>query len=162
MRNRNGKIRITKTNLTDVCLWFEPAVFGDHRAFFTESYSQEDFKAAGLDYAFVQDNHSLSSGSRRLKGLTLSKRRGCPNEIDSCRDGSRAGCNCGYPKRKVRPMVNGKGYIFIGKATIVQLLVPKGFAHGFVTLTPNVNFLYNATTITMLKQMQALRLTIQN
>lgn len=67
-----GKLRITKTNLTDVVL-VEPAVFGDHRGFFTESYSQEDFKAAGLDYAFVQDNHSLSVEAGVLRGLHFQK-----------------------------------------------------------------------------------------
>ena len=43
-----GKIKVTETNLTDVKI-IEPAVFGDHRGFFTESFSVEDFKAAGID-----------------------------------------------------------------------------------------------------------------
>ena len=114
-----GKLRITKTNLTDVVL-VEPAVFGDHRGFFTESYSQEDFKAAGLDYAFVQDNHSLSVEAGVLRGLHFQK-------------GEAA-------QTKLIRVVTG-GYI-LSESNHRQLLVPKGFAHGFVTLTPNVNFLY--------------------
>ena len=47
-----GKLTITETNLKDVKL-IEPAVFGDHRGFFTESYSDQDFKEAGLAFDFI-------------------------------------------------------------------------------------------------------------
>lgn len=67
-----GKLRITKTNLKDVVI-IEPEVFGDHRGYFTESYSQEDFNAAGLEYKFVQDNHSLSVEAGVLRGLHFQK-----------------------------------------------------------------------------------------
>ena len=67
-----GKINVTKTKLTDVLI-VEPAVFGDHRGFFTESYSEEDFKAAGITANFVQDNHSLSSQAGVLRGLHFQK-----------------------------------------------------------------------------------------
>lgn len=55
-----GKLIVKNTKLQDVKL-ITPAVFGDNRGFFTESYSDRDFKAAGIDFDFIQDNHSLST-----------------------------------------------------------------------------------------------------
>ena len=52
-----GKLIVKNTKLQDVKL-ITPAVFGDNRGFFTESYSDRDFKAAGIDFDFIQDNHS--------------------------------------------------------------------------------------------------------
>ena len=134
-----GKLRITKTNLTDVVL-VEPAVFGDHRGFFTESYSQEDFKAAGLDYAFVQDNHSLSVEAGVLRGLHFQKGEAAQTKLIRVVTG--AVLDVIVDIRKGSPTYGQwEGYI-LSESSHRQLLVPKGFAHGFVTLTPNVNFLY--------------------
>ena len=134
-----GKLRITKTNLTDVVL-VEPAVFGDHRGFFTESYSQEDFKAAGLDYAFVQDNHSLSVEAGVLRGLHFQKGKAAQTKLIRVVTG--AVLDVIVDIRKGSPTYGQwEGYI-LSESNHRQLLVPKGFAHGFVTLTPNVNFLY--------------------
>ncbi len=55
-----GKLRVTTTKLQDVKI-IEPAVFGDKRGFFTETYSDRDFKEAGIDFDFIQDNQSLSA-----------------------------------------------------------------------------------------------------
>ena len=134
-----GKLRITKTNLTDVVL-VEPAVFGDHRGFFTESYSQEDFKAAGLNYAFVQDNHSLSVEAGVLRGLHFQKGEAAQTKLIRVVTG--AVLDVIVDIRKGSPTYGQwEGYI-LSESNHRQLLVPKGFAHGFVTLTPNVNFLY--------------------
>ena len=134
-----GKLRITKTNLTDVVL-VEPAVFGDHRGFFTESYSQEDFKAAGFDYAFVQDNHSLSVEAGVLRGLHFQKGEAAQTKLIRVVTG--AVLDVIVDIRKGSPTYGQwEGYI-LSESNHRQLLVPKGFAHGFVTLTPNVNFLY--------------------
>lgn len=134
-----GKLRVTKTNLTDVVL-IEPAVFGDHRGFFTESYSQEDFKAAGLEYAFVQDNHSLSVEAGVLRGLHFQKGEAAQTKLIRVVTG--AVLDVIVDIRKGSPTYGQwEGYI-LSESNHRQLLVPKGFAHGFVTLTPNVNFLY--------------------
>ena len=81
-----GKLTVTKTKLTDVLI-IEPAVFGDHRGFFTESYSQADFQEAGITQNFVQDNHSLSVEAGVLRGLHFEK--------------------------EVQPMENGKGLFYL-------------------------------------------------
>ena len=69
----NLKIKVHQTTLKDV-LVIEPKVFGDERGWFYESFNQEEFNtASGLDYHFVQDNHSLSKQGMNV--LTwLSKR----------------------------------------------------------------------------------------
>lgn len=134
-----GKINVTKTNLTDVLI-VEPAVFGDHRGFFTESYSEEDFKAAGITANFVQDNHSLSSQAGVLRGLHFQK--GTAAQTKLIRVVTGAVLDVIVDIRKGSPTYGKwEGYI-LSEANHRQLLVPKGFAHGFVTLTDNVNFLY--------------------
>lgn len=134
-----GQINVTKTNLTDVII-VEPAVFGDHRGFFTESYSEEDFKAAGITANFVQDNHSLSSQAGVLRGLHFQK--GAAAQTKLIRVVTGAVLDVIVDIRKGSPTYGKwEGYI-LSEANHRQLLVPKGFAHGFVTLTDNVNFLY--------------------
>lgn len=65
-------MNVIDTKLQDVKI-IEMDVFGDHRGFFTESYSKEKFAAQGLDFDFVQDNHSLSSEAG-ITWITFSKR----------------------------------------------------------------------------------------
>ena len=134
-----GEINVTKTKLTDVLI-VEPAVFGDHRGFFTESYSEEDFKAAGITANFVQDNHSLSSQAGVLRGLHFQKGEAAQTKLIRVVTG--AVLDVIVDIRKGSPTYGQwEGYI-LSEANHRQLLVPKGFAHGFVTLTDNVNFLY--------------------
>ena len=134
-----GKINVTKTKLTDVLI-VEPAVFGDHRGFFTESYSEADFKAAGITANFVQDNHSLSSQAGVLRGLHFQKGEAAQTKLIRVVTG--AVLDVIVDIRKGSPTYGQwEGYI-LSEANHRQLLVPKGFAHGFVTLTDNVNFLY--------------------
>jgi len=134
-----GKLKVMKTKLTDVLI-VEPAVFGDHRGFFTESYAQADFKAAGIDHDFIQDNHSLSAEAGVLRGLHFQKGEAAQTKL--IRVVSGAVLDLIVDIRKGSPSYGQwEGYI-LSESNHRQLLVPKGFAHGFVTLTPNVNFLY--------------------
>lgn len=134
-----GKLKVTKTKLADVLI-IEPAVFGDHRGFFTESYSQADFKEAGIGHDFVQDNHSLSAEAGVLRGLHFQKGEAAQTKL--IRVVSGAVLDVIVDIRKGSPSYGQwEGYI-LSESNHRQLLVPKGFAHGFVTLTPNVNFLY--------------------
>ncbi len=134
-----GKLKVTKTKLTDVLI-VEPAVFGDHRGFFTESYAQADFRAAGIDHDFIQDNHSLSAEAGVLRGLHFQK--GDAAQTKLIRVVSGAVLDVIVDIRKGSPSYGQwEGYI-LSESNHRQLLVPKGFAHGFVTLTPNVHFLY--------------------
>ncbi|MGQ2358051.1 dTDP-4-dehydrorhamnose 3,5-epimerase [Pediococcus pentosaceus] len=134
-----GKLKVTTTNLQDVKI-IEPAVFGDNRGFFTETYSERDFKDAGINIDFVQDNHSLSAQAGVLRGLHF--QRGKAAQTKLIRVVSGAVLDVIVDVRKGSPTYKKwEGYI-ISESNHRQLLVPKGFAHGFVTLTDNVNFLY--------------------
>ena len=61
-------MKVFDAKLKDVKI-IEPDVFGDHRGFFTESYSEEKYKKLGIDFNFVQDNHSLSVEVGVVRGL---------------------------------------------------------------------------------------------
>lgn len=134
-----GKLTVKETKLKDVKL-IEPAVFGDHRGFFMESYSDEDFKAIGIDFNFCQDNHSLSAQPGVLRGLHFQK--GAAAQTKLIRVVTGVVLDVIVDIRKGSPTYGQwEGYV-LSEYNHRQLLVPKGFAHGFVTLTPNVNFLY--------------------
>ncbi|MBL1054874.1 dTDP-4-dehydrorhamnose 3,5-epimerase [Ligilactobacillus agilis] len=134
-----GKLVVKETKLQDVKL-IAPAVFGDHRGFFTESYSDRDFKEAGIDFDFIQDNHSLSTQAGVLRGLHF--QRGKAAQTKLIRVATGAVLDVIVDLRKGSPTYKQwEGYI-LSESNHRQLLVPKGFAHGFVTLTDNVNFLY--------------------
>ena len=134
-----AKIKVTETNLMDVKI-IEPAVFGDHRGFFTESYSKEAFNEVGITFDFVQDNHSLSVEAGVIRGLHFQKGKAAQTKL--IRVVSGAVLDVIVDIRKGSPTYGkSEGYI-LSADNQRQLLVPKGFAHGFVTLTPNVNFLY--------------------
>ncbi|MGM0198693.1 dTDP-4-dehydrorhamnose 3,5-epimerase [Enterococcus sp. DIV1314a] len=134
-----AKIKVTETKLMDVKI-IEPAVFGDHRGFFTESYSKEAFSEVGITFDFVQDNHSLSVEAGVIRGLHFQKGEAAQTKL--IRVVSGAVLDVIVDIRKGSPTYGkSEGYI-LSADNQRQLLVPKGFAHGFVTLTPNVNFLY--------------------
>ena len=134
-----GKLIVKETKLQDVKL-ITPAVFGDNRGFFTESYSDRDFKEDGIDFDFIQDNHSLSTQAGVLRGLHF--QRGKAAQTKLIRVATGAVLDVIVDLRKGSPTYKQwEGYI-LSESNHRQLLVPKGYAHGFVTLTDNVNFLY--------------------
>lgn len=134
-----SKLKVTFTKLQDVKI-IEPIVFGDHRGFFEETYSNRDFEEAGIDFDFIQDNQSLSSRAGVLRGLHF--QRGKASQTKLIRVVTGAVLDVIVDVRKGSPTYKQwEGYI-ISESNHRQLLVPKGFAHGFVTLTDNVNFLY--------------------
>lgn len=134
-----GKIKVTETTLIDAKI-VEPAVFGDHRGFFTESYSDKDFKQAGLEFNFIQDNHSLSVEAGVLRGLHFQKGQAAQTKL------IRVITGCVYDvivdMREGSPTFGKWEGFILSASNQRQLLVPKGFAHGFLTLTPDVNFVY--------------------
>lgn len=134
-----GKIKVTETKLQDVKI-IEPAVFGDHRGFFTESYSEKDFAEAGINVNFVQDNHSLSTQAGVLRGLHFQKDESAQTKL--IRVVSGAVLDVIVDMRKGSPTYGQWESYILSEHNHRQLLVPKGYAHGFVTLTDNVNFLY--------------------
>lgn len=135
-----GKFKFTGTEIDGVYI-IETTVFGDHRGYFMETYNYEEFKNAGLDMIFVQDNQSKSRKGV-LRGLHFQK----PN-----------------PQGKLVRVISGevfdvavdlrKGSKTYGKWVGIKLsaenkkqfYVPEGFAHGFVVLSEEAEFVYKCT-----------------
>lgn len=132
-----GKFKFNPTKIDGVYV-IEPEVFGDARGYFMETYSAEEFKAAGLEYDFVQDNQS-SSRRGVLRGLHFQKK---------------------YPQAKLVRVISGEVFdvavdLRAGSSTFgewvgelltaenkKQLMIPRGFAHGFLVVSEKAEFVY--------------------
>lgn len=132
-------MNVLKTNLQDVRI-IETNVFGDHRGFFTESYTKKSFLEVGININFIQDNHSLSVEPGVLRGLHFQTNPKAQTKLVRVTTGVIYDV---LVDMRVGSPTYGKweGYI-LSEYNHRQLLVPKGFAHGFVTLTPNCNVQY--------------------
>ncbi|EGO8034099.1 TPA: dTDP-4-dehydrorhamnose 3,5-epimerase [Escherichia coli] len=139
-------MNVIETEIPDVLI-FEPKVFGDERGFFFESFNQKVFeKAVGRKVNFVQDNHS-----RSVKGVL----RGLHFQIKP------------YSQAKLVRCVKGEVYdvavdirpesstyckwvgVFLSAQNKKQLWIPEGFAHGFVVVSDEAEFLYKTTNYYM-------------
>ena len=134
-------MNIIKTDVLDVYI-IEPRVFGDHRGWFMESYSQQKFEDAGLHYNFVQDNHSYSAQKGTLRGLHFQNGDAAQAKLVRCARG--AVLDIAVDLRKGSPTYKKWVAVELSAENKRQLLIPRGFAHGFVTLTDDVEFLYKA------------------
>ena len=134
-----GQIRVTKdlNGISGLCL-IEPAVHGDNRGYFMETWSKRDMEEAGFDIDFVQDNQS-SSVKGVLRGLHFQKQ---------------------HPQTKLVRAIRGEIFDVVvdlrtGSSTYgkwhgemlteenkKQFLIPKGFAHGFLVLSESAEFCY--------------------
>lgn len=124
----------------DGCCILEPKVFGDHRGFFLESWSRRDFERAGLFYDFVQDNHSLSTARGTLRGIHFQRGERAQAKLVRCVSG--AVLDVAVDLRPASPTYKKWVAVELSGENKRQLLVPRGFGHGFVTLTDQVEFLY--------------------
>jgi len=134
-------MKVTKTELEGVVI-VEPAVFGDHRGFFMESWSKQKFEEAGLFYDFVQDNHSSSSVKGTLRGIHFQRGDKAQAKLVRCVKG--AVLDVAVDLRPNSPTYKKWVGVELSAENKKQLLIPRGFGHGFVTLTDEVEFLYKA------------------
>ena len=128
-----------KTELDGVYI-VEPRVFGDHRGFFMETWSTRDFEAAGLNYNFVQDNHSSSTVKGTLRGIHFQRGDKAQAKLVRCVRG--AIMDVAVDLRPASPTYKKWMSVELSEENKRMLLIPRGFGHGFVTLTDNVEFLY--------------------
>ena len=118
----------------------EPQVFGDHRGWFSESYSKVKFQEVSIDYDFVQDNQSMSVQKGTLRGLHFQNNPKAQTKLIRCTKG--AILDVAVDIRKGSPTYKQWVAVELTAENHKQLLIPKGFAHGFVTLTDNVEVQY--------------------
>lgn len=132
-------MNIVKTDVEDVFI-IEPKVFGDHRGWFTETYSKEKFKELGVDIDFIQDNHSFSAQKGTLRGLHFQLNPKAQTKLVRCTKGKIL--DLAVDIREGSPTYKKWVAVELTEENKKQLLVPKGFAHGFITLTENVEVQY--------------------
>ena len=119
----------------------EPRVFGDDRGFFMETWSAKDFAAAGLDREFVQDNHSRSQAGV-LRGLHF-QQPGAQGKLVRVTRG--AVFDVAVDLRRSSPHFGRWIGLELSASNKRMLWVPEGFAHGFLTLEDETDFLYKCT-----------------
>ncbi|ALU36978.1 DTDP-4-dehydrorhamnose 3,5-epimerase [Clostridium autoethanogenum DSM 10061] len=135
-----GKFNFVKTEIEGVYI-IETGIFGDNRGYFMETYNYNDFREAGLDMVFVQDNQSKSKKGV-LRGLHFQKN---------------------YSQGKLVRVVKGRVFdvavdlrdgsstygkwvgVTLSEENKKQFYIPKGFAHGFLVLSDEAEFCYKCT-----------------
>ncbi len=133
---------VTDTAIPDVKL-IEPKVFGDERGFFMESWNQSAFEAGGITARFVQDNHSRSARGV-LRGLHYQMGPAQGKLVRVARGGV---YDVAVDMRASSPTLGQwVGYELSAK-NHRMLWIPQGFAHGFVTLEDETDFLYKCTDL---------------
>ena len=137
-----GQIKVEKNvgGIEGLCI-IQPAVHGDNRGYFMETYNQNDMHEAGLDMVFVQDNQSMSVKGV-LRGLHFQKQ---------------------YPQGKLVRVIKGRVFdvavdlransesygkwygVELTEENKKQFYIPRGFAHGFLVLSETAEFCYKCT-----------------
>lgn len=132
-------MNIVKTDVEDVLI-IEPKVFGDHRGWFTETYSKEKFNELGVHIDFIQDNHSFSAQKGTLRGLHFQLNPKAQTKLVRCTKGKIL--DVAVDLRAGSPTYKEWITVELTEENKKQLLIPKGFAHGFLTLTDDVEVQY--------------------
>lgn len=135
-------MQVTLTSLSGVFI-VTPARHGDHRGFFSESWSKQRMAEHGIDVEFVQDNHSLSAEIGTVRGLHFQSPPHAQDKLVRCGRGRLF--DVAVDVRNGSPTYGqwiGEELSFEnGK----QLFVPKGFLHGFMTLEPDTEIIYKCS-----------------
>lgn len=135
-------MNIVDTKIPDVKL-IEPKVFGDERGFFLESFNQSIFdNAVGRHVDFVQDNHSMSKKGV-LRGLHYQLAPHAQGKLVRCVEGEVF--DVAVDIRRSSETFGQWVGVHLSAENNRQLWIPEGFAHGFITLSDRVQFIYKTT-----------------
>ena len=128
------------TRLPEVIL-IKPRVFGDARGFFFETWQQQKFAAAGIDLRFVQDNHSHST-QHTLRGLHFQIQQPQGKLVRVSRGEV---FDVAVDMRRSSPRFGHWVGVTLSDSNHHMLWVPPGFAHGYLALSEEIDFLYKCT-----------------
>ncbi len=123
----------------------EPQVFGDHRGYFMETYSERTFAELGITTRFVQDNQSFSAQCGTLRGLHFQLAPMSQAKLVRVTRG--AVLDVAVDLRKGSPTYKQWIAVELTAENKRMLYIPRGFAHGFKTLTPDVEFCYKVDNL---------------
>ena len=132
------------TRLPGVCI-VEPVVHGDHRGYFMETYSTAAFAAIGIDTVFVQDNQSFSAQKGVLRGIHFQNAPMAQAKLVRVTKG--AVLDVAVDLRKGSPTYCQWVSVELSAENKRMFYIPRGFGHGFVTLTDNVEFCYKVDNL---------------
>ncbi|WP_208851946.1 dTDP-4-dehydrorhamnose 3,5-epimerase [Brucella pseudintermedia] len=127
----------------DGVLEISPRKFGDDRGFFSETYNAKSFAEAGIDLTFVQDNHSYSAAKGVVRGLHYQLPPFAQDKLVRVTRG--AILDVAVDIRKGSPTFGKWVALEVSAGKWNQILVPKGFAHGFMTLVEHTEVIYKVT-----------------
>lgn len=120
-----------------------PRRFDDGRGWFSESWNARAMAQAGLEYTWVQDNHSLSTRRGTLRGLHYQAPPHAQDKLVRCTRG--AVLDVALDARVGAPSYGAWRAVTLSAENGHQLLIPKGFLHGFLTLTDDCEVQYKCT-----------------
>tara|TARA_R110002051_G_scaffold120799_2_gene193976 strand:+ start:1001 stop:1567 length:567 start_codon:yes stop_codon:yes gene_type:complete len=135
-------MKIEQTPLPGVVV-ITPTRFGDHRGFFSESYSAKALAEHGITTQFVQDNHSLSMTKGTIRGLHFQAPPHAQDKLVRC--GRGALFDVAVDIRNGSPTYGQWFGAELSFDNGMQMLVPAGFAHGFVTRTQDTEIIYKCS-----------------
>ena len=137
-------MNVIPTEVLDVYI-LEPKVFGDHRGWFMETWSTRNMEEAGLHYNFVQDNQSYSAQKGTLRGIHFQKGDAAQAKLVRC--GRGAVLDVAVDLRKDSPTYLKWIAAELSEENKRMLFIPRGFGHGFKTLTDDVEFCYKVDNL---------------
>ena len=135
-------LEVEATTLPDVLI-LTPRRFGDARGWFSETWNAGRMRDKGLDFEWVQDNHSFSADVRTLRGLHYQAPPHAQDKLVRCSRGAIR--DIVVDVRKGAPTYGQSLVVELSAEDGRQILVPKGFLHGFVTISPNTEVQYKVT-----------------
>lgn len=137
-------MRVTKLEIPEVML-LQPSKSQDERGFLSETYSVKALTAAGINLNFIQENHSFSLAAGTLRGLHFQKPPMAQDKLVRCVRGSI--WDVAVDIRRGSPTYGKHVSAVISAENWMQILIPKGFAHGFLTLEPKTEVIYKVSQL---------------
>ncbi len=143
-----------ETKLPGVCI-IEPQVHGDHRGYFMETYSTKAFADIGIDAVFVQDNQSFTAKKGTLRGIHFQNGDMAQAKLVRVTKGSVM--DVAVDLRKGSPTYRQWVAVELSAENKRMLFIPRGFGHGFRTMTDDVEFCYKVDNLYSREQDRGIR-----